>query len=156
MTLHFSFLHFSKKSEKLQKPFARLWEKMVLKLDFSDDYLYNNYTFGSDDDDEDLCIQQWLDYQEEEEEDLRRRKKRNTGRRPGGTNSTGRPDYWGSEWGRMLQNPELQVLGSPLRRVFRRRFRVPYPIFLRLVQWAKGGMSRMNVTAPVVKDAQQN
>ena len=38
----------------------------------------------------------------------------------------------------MLQNPELQVLGSPLRRVFRRRFRVPYPIFLRLVQWAKG------------------
>ena len=113
---------------------------MVLKLDFSDDYLYNDYTFDSDDDDEDLFIQQWLDYQEEEEEeeDLRRRKKRNTGRRSGGTNNTGRPDYWGSEWGRRLQNPELQVLGSPLRRVFRRRFRVPYPIFLRLVQWAKG------------------
>ena len=110
---------------------------MVLKLSCSDDFLDNHYAFDSDDDDEDLFIQEWLDYQEEEE-DLPSRKKRNTDRRPGGTNSTSRPNYCVSKWGQMLQNPELQVLGSSLRRVFRRQFRAPYPIYLRLVQWVKG------------------
>ena len=110
---------------------------MVLKLSCSDDYLDSHYAFDTDDDNEDLFIQERLDYQEEEE-DLWSRKKRNTGRRPGGTNSTSRPNYCVSKWGQMLQNPELQVLGSSLRRVFRRQFRAPYPIYLRLVQWAKG------------------
>ena len=106
-------------------------------LSGSDDYHDNHYAFNSNNDDDDLLIQEWFDYQEEEE-DKQPRKKRNTSRRPGGTNSIGWPNYSGSEWGQMLRNPELQVVGSSLRKVFRRRFRVPYPIFVRLVQWAKG------------------
>ena len=69
---------------------------MVLKLSCSDDYLDSHYAFDSDDDNEDLFIQEWLDYQEEEE-DLRSRKKRNTGRRPGAKNNTGWPNYCVSE-----------------------------------------------------------
>jgi hypothetical protein len=55
---------------------------------------------------------------EDEEEELRM-KGRNTSPRPGGTNNKhGRPDYWDSTWGRMLQDPNLQIVGSPLRKTF--------------------------------------
>ena len=64
-------------------------------------------------------------------------KPRNTCHRPGGTNSTGRPDYWESAWGKMLIDPTLQVPGSDLRKTFFRRFRVPYVLYNRLVVWAK-------------------
>ena len=45
------------------------------------------------------------------------------------------PNYAASDWGRMLKNDRIK---DPLDRkggkLFRRRFRVPYPIFIRLVQ----------------------
>ena len=96
----------------------------------------------SDSDDDDIAIiKKYLDALNDEEEG-RERKRRNTGPRPGGSNATGRPRYWESVWGRMLREPALQVVESPARKVFRRRFRVPYPIFVRLVQWAKGWHER--------------
>ena len=39
--------------------------------------------------------------------------------------------------GRMLRDPQLHVAGSPLQKIFMRRFRIPYSIFLKLVEWAK-------------------
>lgn len=68
--------------------------------------------------------------------------KRNTGKRPGGTNATGRANYEDSVWGRMLRDPQLSVAGSPLQKIFMRRFRVPHAIFLKLVEWAKGWHER--------------
>ena len=80
--------------------------------------------------------------EEEEEEWLEEcqlvLRKRNTGMRPGGTNTTGRVKYDDSVWGRMLRDPQLSVAGSPAQKIFMRRFRVPHPIFLKLVEWAKG------------------
>ena len=38
----------------------------------------------------------------------------------------------------MLRNVDLQISGSNAQKVFMRRFRLPYPIFVRLVKWAKG------------------
>jgi hypothetical protein len=51
--------------------------------------------------------------------------------RPGGSNADGRPDYWASPWGRMLtdQATMLNDPTSPQSKVFRRRFRVPFPLF---------------------------
>ena len=50
----------------------------------------------------------------------------------------GRPNYMMSTWGRMLQSERVT---DPTDRkggkLFRRRFRVPYPIFLQLVQTAR-------------------
>ena len=78
-------------------------------------------------------------WDEEDEEEELRMKGRNTSPRPGGTNNKhGRPDYWDSTWGRMLQDPNLQIVGSPLRKTFTRRFRMPYPVYKRIVHWAKG------------------
>ena len=76
--------------------------------------------------------EEWLD------ECLVFQRKRNTCARPGGTNTTGRAKYEDSVWGRMLRDAELRVTGSPLQKIFMRRFRVPYAIFLKLVQWTKG------------------
>ena len=62
-------------------------------------------------------------------------RKRNIGARSGGTTTTGRAKYEDSVWGRILRDPQLSVAGSPLRKVFMRRFRVPYSsIFLKLVE----------------------
>ncbi|KAJ1382569.1 hypothetical protein B484DRAFT_440752, partial [Ochromonadaceae sp. CCMP2298] len=38
-------------------------------------------------------------------------------------------DLWTTTWGRMLQNPELNVPTSWQHRVFMRRFRLPYQLF---------------------------
>ena len=65
-------------------------------------------------------------------------RRRNSGKRPGGTNKNGRPDYWASTWGTMLRDPELKIPGSKLQKTFIRRFRVPYSLFTRLVAWTKG------------------
>ena len=69
---------------------------------------------------------------------LPRRKKRNTGLRPGGSNFHGRPEYWDSVWGKMLQNVDLQITGSTVQKVFMRRFRVLYKKFHKLVVWTRG------------------
>ena len=67
-----------------------------------------------------------------------KKKRRNTGKRPGGSNVNGRKIYENSEWGQMLRHPGLQVLGSPEQKTFMRRFRVPYAIFIKITEWAKG------------------
>ena len=66
------------------------------------------------------------------------KKRRNYGRRPDGTNRSGRPNYWTRTWGLMLRDPELQKIGSDARKTFMRRFRVPHSIFICLVDWTKG------------------
>ena len=73
-----------------------------------------------------------LQYDDEEKGEIKR--KRNTGRRPGGRNPTGRPDYENSSWARMLRDKaaELEQLDSAESIKFRRRFRLPYPIFLQV------------------------
>ena len=92
-----------------------------------------------EDDDE---RQRMMMEEEEEEEWLEEcqifQRKRNTGKRPGGTNATGRAKYEDSVWGTMLRDPQLSVAGSPVQKIFMRRFRVPHSIFLKLVEWAKG------------------
>ncbi len=40
-----------------------------------------------------------------------------------------RKDYWESLWGKWLLDPSLQIPGSRASKDFRRRFRVPYPLF---------------------------
>jgi hypothetical protein len=53
----------------------------------------------------------------EEQENKRRRK------------TTERADYWDSVWGKMLKNPEIDDPDSFVAGKFRRRFRIPYPLF---------------------------
>ena len=43
--------------------------------------------------------------------------------------SRSHPAYENSVWGQMLRDPELQLPGSRVARLFRRRFRVPYAVF---------------------------
>ena len=53
-------------------------------------------------------------------------------KRPGGSNTHGRPVYADTTWGRMLRE-QAEVLKDPnstQAKLFRRRFRVPYPLFL--------------------------
>jgi hypothetical protein len=67
------------------------------------------------------------------------KKPRNTGPRPGGSNQHGRADYQSSLWARFLREneKELRRPGSNAALLFRRRFRVPYVIFLQLLEWTK-------------------
>ena len=85
---------------------------------------------------DDVLVEEML-FDDEEEEDIKRA--RNTGPRPGGSNRTGRPDYWGSPWGVMLRErkDELNDPTTDLSKKFRLRFRVPYPIFVRILSWTK-------------------
>ena len=62
-----------------------------------------------------------------------KKKRRNTGKRPGGSNVNGRKIYENSELGQMLHHPGLQVLGPPEQKMFMRRFRVPYAIFIKII-----------------------
>lgn len=57
---------------------------------------------------------------------------RNTGPRPGGRNTHGSVDFSETTWGRMLRedHAELALPGSAAASLFRRRFRVPFRIFL--------------------------
>jgi hypothetical protein len=46
-----------------------------------------------------------------------------------------RPDYWNSVWGRMLQTDSVRDAGNRKGgKRFRRRFRVPFPIFEQIVE----------------------
>lgn len=64
---------------------------------------------------------------------------RNTGPRPGGGNdpNVGRPDYSASPWAVMLRDPRLRDPMSAEARVFRTRFRLPFRVFERLLEWTK-------------------
>ena len=53
-------------------------------------------------------------------------KKRRLGR-------TSKINYWETKWGQMLLNPLIKDPASKLAKKFRRRFRVPYPLFSELL-----------------------
>ena len=82
---------------------------------------------------------------EEKEKISNLRRKQNTWPRPGGSNdpSKGRPLYWKIPWGVMLRDPHLQDISSPERNIFMRRFRMPYPIYERLLEWENGWHERL-------------
>ena len=46
-------------------------------------------------------------------------------------------DLWQTVWGQMLQDASLAVEGSWINRKFRRRFRIPYSMFLEVVKECK-------------------
>ena len=48
-----------------------------------------------------------------------------------------RPDYNESPWARMLRDQRLHQLGTREARVFRRNFRLPYPVFVELMKMVK-------------------
>ena len=100
------------------------------------DLCYDDEDGTSVEDDE--FIKRMWEEDEEDEELMAIKKRRNYGRRPDGTNRSGRPNYWTRTWGLMLRDPELQKIGSDARKTFMRRFRVPHSIFIRLVDWTKG------------------
>ena len=92
-----------------------------------------------EEDEEDVMIYRMLMEEEDLEwEEVYKKQYRNTGKRPGGTNATGRVKYEESVWGLMLRRPELSDPRSTVHQMFMRRFRVPYKIFLKLTDWAKG------------------
>ena len=43
-------------------------------------------------------------------------------------------DFWLSNWGILILHPDVRDPSTPLAKLFRRRFRVPFPIFKVLVQ----------------------
>ena len=47
--------------------------------------------------------------------------------------TTEKPDYWTSVWGKMLTNPDIEDPTSFVARKFRRRFRIPYPLFKEVI-----------------------
>ena len=71
-------------------------------------------------------------------------RKRNTGPRPGGSNAAGRTDYDDSTWARMLIDhaADLRNPRSLWARKFRRRFRLPFPIFLLLLKRTRAVSAR--------------
>lgn len=71
------------------------------------------------------------------DEDREIKRARNTWARPGNSNRHGRPDYDSSTWARMLRDGDLLNPESSASKLFRTRFRVPYPVLLKIVQWAK-------------------
>ena len=75
----------------------------------------------------------------DDEEDMDIKRARNTCKRPGGSNAHGREDYSASTWARMLRDnvDELLNPSSAKAKLFRTRFRVPYPVFLKLLTWTK-------------------
>ena len=97
---------------------------------------------GMSDEEAEFMRREWEDEEDEEEDEEEMKtktKSRNSGnKRPGGTNRTGRPNYWASTWGVMLLQPELQIQGSHAWKTFMRRFRIPHSLFTRLVSWTKG------------------
>ena len=46
-------------------------------------------------------------------------------------------DFWETGWGKNLRDPEIQRSGTQLGRKFRRRFRVPFPVFEHIVHQCK-------------------
>lgn len=85
--------------------------------------------------DDDILVEQFIDFDEDEDNIINQTKRR----RPGGSNSRHRPVYEDSTWGKMLrdQHSELLLPESDAARIFRRRFRIPYTIFLELLGWTK-------------------
>ena len=52
-------------------------------------------------------------------------------------NTPKRKNHWDSNWGRMLQDPDLLNSWTKSAKKFRRRFRITYPLFLYLVELCK-------------------
>ena len=75
----------------------------------------------------------------DEDEEIEIKRARNTWQRPGGSNATGRTDYANSTWAKMLRDntEEFMKPESAMAKIFRRRFRVPYPIFVVVLSWTK-------------------
>ena len=71
------------------------------------------------------------------DEDQEIKRARNTWARPWKNNRHGRPDYESSTLARILRDGDLLNPESSVSKLFRTRFRVPYPVFLKIVQWAK-------------------
>ena len=44
-----------------------------------------------------------------------------------------RPNYWNSTWGKMLRDPLIKYAPSKVSKKFRRRFRVPYALFKKVI-----------------------
>ena len=59
--------------------------------------------------------------------------------RPGKSNCNGRKDYNDSVWGRMLidESDKLMDCDSAEAKLFRRRFRVPYKLYLIILRWTE-------------------
>ena len=59
--------------------------------------------------------------------------------RPGKSNLHGRKDYCNSTWGRMLLDDKDQLMkfDSAEAKLFRLRFRVPYKLFIILLDWTE-------------------
>lgn len=53
------------------------------------------------------------------------------------TNRGRTKNLWESGWGRLILHPDVDTKGSYHNRVFRRRFRLPFPVFKSLVQDCK-------------------
>ena len=70
-------------------------------------------------------------FDEEEMEAIKYAQGKGPGSRPGGSNATGRTDYSMSTWARMLRDEatELARPGSAAAILFRKRFRIPFPVF---------------------------
>ena len=66
-------------------------------------------------------------------------------------NSSKRNDYWSYSWGRMLRSGRCDMDNTREGRYFRRRFRVPYPLFAKLVQVVRdsGHFSESHRSAPL-------
>jgi hypothetical protein len=59
--------------------------------------------------------------------------------RPGKSNKIGRKDYNDSTWGRMLEEEKDQLLifDSDEAKTFRLRFRIPFKLYLLILDWVK-------------------
>ena len=62
-------------------------------------------------------------------------------KRPKTLNVGPRPDYMDSTWGKMLQDPTIRNPHSRAAKLFRRRFRVPFPVY----QWIVSECRRRNL-----------
>lgn len=58
-------------------------------------------------------------------------------------------ELWSTPWGRMLNDPDLRVNTSSNAKRFRRRFRVPYSVFLYIVQRCKEAKMLEGVKIPL-------
>ena len=92
-------------------------------MDFSD----TDSSFEDDEFEDDPTLVEFLKAWIDDNEDLfmpEIKKTRRRGRRF---------NYWDSEWGRLLLDPTIMDPKSPQGLKFRRRFRVPFPLFIEVI-----------------------
>lgn len=59
--------------------------------------------------------------------------------------------YEATTWGVLLKDPRIQDPSTPQGKLFRTRFRVPYPKFLELVEFSKENNIRVNKDGVPIK-----